>query len=243
MTEPTEITQAAEPALPATLPAPAAAAATTAASIFATGEAFELAQRAAKLLAASTLLPDQFRNNVPNCVVAMEMAQRLNASPFAVFQNLHVIHGRPGWSAQFLIGMINASGRFTPLQFRMEGEAKDRACTAWARARDTGEVIESPTVTMAMAAAEGWIGRNGSKWQTMPDVMLRYRAASFFAKFYAPDITLGMHTQEEVAEEPALRNVTPYQAPPSGPPAEAPPPQPPAPPAQPKPHNARMQKA
>jgi len=50
---------------------------------------------------------------------------------------------------------------------------------------------------MAMAEAEGWSTKPGSKWKTMPELMLRYRAAAFFARIYAPDITLGMQTSEE----------------------------------------------
>ena len=51
-----------------------------------------------------------------------------------------------------------------------------------------------------MAKAEGWLQKQGSKWQTMPDLMLRYRAAAFFARQYAPELTMGMHTAEEVAD-------------------------------------------
>lgn len=204
-----ETTALAAPAETPQTTAPAAFAAQTALSIFSTATAFEQAQRAAKLLAASDLLPTAFRNNVPNCVVAMEMANRLGASPFAVFQSLYVVHGRPSWASTFLIGMVNASGKFTPLQFRVEGTGDNMSCVAWARSKETGEVVEGPPVTIAMAKAEGWLQRQGSKWLTMPQVMLRYRAASFFAKLYAPEITLGMQTAEEVYDmEPAVRNVS-----------------------------------
>lgn len=39
--------------------------------------------------------------------------------------------------------------------------------------------------------------KDGSKWKTMPDLMLRYRAATLFARTYAPELTMGMHTVEE----------------------------------------------
>jgi hypothetical protein len=39
--------------------------------------------------------------------------------------------------------------------------------------------------------------------------MLRYRAAAFFARLYAPDITLGMLTVEEAEDIATMRNVTP----------------------------------
>jgi hypothetical protein len=43
----------------------------------------------------------------------------------------------------------------------------------------------------------------------MPEQMLRYRAAAFFARIYAPDITLGMQTSEEMRDIEPVRNVTP----------------------------------
>ena len=45
------------------------------------------------------------------------------------------------------------------------------------------------------------MGKNGSKWQTMPELMLRYRAATFFGRLYAPDILMGMRSDVEVYDE------------------------------------------
>ena len=55
-------------------------------------------------------------------------------------------------------------------------------------------------VSIDMAKAEGWYGKQGSKWKTMPEVMLRYRAASFFSRTYCPDLTGGFHSQEEAMD-------------------------------------------
>jgi len=157
---------------------------------------FELVQRKAKLLASSSLVPKEFQGNMANCAIGLNIAQRLGADPFCVLQNIDIIHGRPSFRATFLIAMVNASGRFTPLQFVMGGEGKTRSCVATAKT-SSGETVEGPQITMAMAEAEGWSTKPGSKWKTMPELMLRYRAAAFFARIYAPDITLGMQTSEE----------------------------------------------
>jgi hypothetical protein len=171
-------------------------------------QAFELVQRQAKLLSTSTLVPKEFQGNMANCAIGLNIAKRLGADAFMVLQNIDIIHGRPSFRATFLIAMVNASGRFTPLQFRMEGKDSTRSCVAWAKTKE-GEVVESPEITMAMAKAEGWSTKSGSKWLTMPELMLRYRAAAFFARIYAPDITLGMHTSEEIADIVEIRDVTP----------------------------------
>lgn len=170
-------------------------------SAFSSIERFEGAQRMAQLLCASALVPEGFRGkeNIPNCLIALEMAQRIGASPMAVMQNLHVIHGRPSWSSTFIISALNSCGRFSPLRFEMSGEGDKRTCTAWATDR-TGERLEGPEISIDMAKAEGWYGKNGSKWKSMPELMLRYRAAAFFGRLYAPDVLNGMHAAEEVVD-------------------------------------------
>lgn len=204
-------------------------------------QSFELMQRAAKMLAYSTLVPTAYRavkeikdygkvtgyeDNpaaLPNCVVALNMAQRMGADPLMVMQNLYIVEGRPSWSSQFIIAAINSCGRYSPLRFELSaiGEPKPvkymetkwvnkqktevektitvaaRTCVAWAIELASGDRLESPVVSMDMAVAEGWIQKNGSKWQTMPEVMLRYRAAAFFGKLYAPELLMGLQTAEE----------------------------------------------
>lgn len=205
---------------------------------------FELMQRGARLLASSTIVPASYRSLVEkkvgggvqmvenpsamsNCVVALNMAQRMGADPLMIMQNLYIVEGHPAWSAQYIIASINACGKYSPLRFTIEdlGEKEaeythikwegqypnrrrtetqvktkiqDKRCIAWAIEKATGERLESPPVTIELAVKEGWFGKEGSKWQTMPEVMLRYRAASFFGKLYAPELLMGIQTAEEV---------------------------------------------
>jgi hypothetical protein len=170
---------------------------------------FELAQRIASALSKSSLVPSEYRDNVPNCLIALEMANRIGCSPLMAMQNLYVIQGRPSWSSAFIIASINSCGRFSPLRFTLKGEGMQRSCIASAIEKATGELLEGPEVSMAMAKAEGWLGRNGSKWQTMPELMLRYRSAAFFGRLYAPEMLLGMQAQEEVSD---VIDVTPVRA-------------------------------
>jgi hypothetical protein len=163
-------------------------------------QSFELSQRAAKLLAASTLVPKEFQGNIPNCVIALNMANRMQADPLMVMQNLYIVYGRPGWSSQFLISTFNTSGRFTALRYEFVGTPgkDDYGCKAWSIEKATGERLEGSTVTIALAKQEGWYTKNGSKWQTMPQQMLMYRAASWFIRAYAPELAMGMHTEDEI---------------------------------------------
>jgi hypothetical protein len=169
-------------------------------SLFLDGNSFEHGQRIAKMLASSDLVPAQFRGNIQNCLIAMELSSRLGCSPLATMQNLHIIHGRPSWSAQFIIACLNACGRFSPLRFEVSGEGDNQECKAVAIDLSTGEQVEGPAVSIKMAKAEGWYSKAGSKWQTMPELMLRYRSATFFGRLYAPQILLGMSTTDELQD-------------------------------------------
>ena len=171
-------------------------------SVFSGIQAFEDAQRIAKALASSTLIPPQFQGQqgFANCLVALEIANRMRMSPFQVMQNLHIIHGRPSWSSQFIIGLINGCGRFSPLRYDVTGQGDTLACTCVATELASGNDLRGPTVTMAMAKKEGWATKSGSKWLTLPDLMIRYRAAAFWGRLYIPELLVGIQTQEEVVD-------------------------------------------
>lgn len=169
---------------------------------FSSQAAFEAAKAMASALSKSTLVPKEYQNNAPNCLIAMEIAARVGISVFAAMQNLDIIHGRPSWRSTLLIATVNASGRFSPLRYRFEGKlgTDDWGCRAVAKDRETGEECVGPLVTIKIAKDEGWYGKNGSKWKTLPELMLNYRSAAFWTRVYAPELSLGMHTVEEVED-------------------------------------------
>ena len=171
-------------------------------SVFSGIQAFEDAQRIAKALASSTLIPPAFQGQqgFANCLVALEIANRMRISPFLAMQHLHVIHGRPSWSSSFIIAMVNGCGRFSPLRFEISGEGESLACYARATDLASEQELKGPTITMAMAKKEGWSTKAGSKWKTMPELMLMYRAAAFMIRTYAPEISMGLRTDDEIID-------------------------------------------
>jgi len=162
--------------------------------------AFELLQRAGKALSASSLVPDIYRNNISNCIIALEMAQRIGASPLMVMQNLYIVYNRPAWSAKFLIACFNQCGRFSTARYIWSGTRgkDDWGCQAWSTEKETGEKIFGPVITMQLAKDEGWHGRKDSKWKTMPEKMFMYRAAAWMIDTHAPELSMGIKTEEEV---------------------------------------------
>ena len=165
-------------------------------SIFLNKTAFEQAFRVANMLAASTIVPEHFQENVGNCMIALNFAHRIKADPFMVMQSLYVVHGKPGIEGKLVIALINQCGRFRPLQFE---EGQD-FCYAYAKDIKSDEILEGTKITLKMVKAEGWYDKKGSKWKTIPDQMYRYRAAAFFARTHCPEVLLGMQTKEELID-------------------------------------------
>ena len=162
-------------------------------------QGFELAQRAAKLLSCSNLVPKDYQGNVANCVIALNMAQRIGADPLMVMQNLILIHGKPSWSSIFLIATVNTCGRFSALRYEFFGEkgTDSWGCRALATEKISGEKLVGTDITISIAKKEGWYGKSGSKWQSIPQQMLMYRAGAWWARAYAPELSLGLQTAEE----------------------------------------------
>jgi hypothetical protein len=169
-------------------------------------QAFTLLQRVATMFSNSSIVPRNFQNNIANCAIALEMSHRLGASPLMVMQNLYIVHGNPGWSAKFLIACFNQCGRFTSIKYRMVGTKgkDDWGCIATSTEIATGEKIEGPLIDIALAKAEGWYskkdknGKESSKWQTIPEQMLRYRAGAWMINTTAPEISMGLRTEDEL---------------------------------------------
>ena len=212
MTEPAPSSSALATASPAQITAPKAAPADISSGVFSGIAAFEAAQRMAQALCTSTMVPSEYRGQqgLSNSLIALEIAARMGLSPLVVMQNMTPIHGKPSWSSSFLIATVNASGRFTPLRFVFDDKDNPSSCFAVARDKATGEVLEGQLISIEMAKREGWwsrpdrYGKETSKWQSMTGQMLRYRASAFWVKVYCPEISLGLMTQDEVADVQAV---------------------------------------
>lgn len=160
------------------------------------------AYRTARMLSEAGFVPDSYKNSPGNCLIAMDLANRMGISPMTVMQNLYMVKGRPAWSGSFCAAAVSGSGRFTPLEYQWVGERGKPSfgCRAVAKRLSDGSACYGTTVTMQMAQDEGWLQKPGSKWRTMPEQMLQYRAASFFAKVHCSDYLMGVNTIEEVQD-------------------------------------------
>lgn len=164
---------------------------------------FAAAAKAAKVLAQSDLVPEgTYKGKPANCLIALDMANRMGMSPLNVMQNLYIVKGKPGWSGQFCIAATNASGKFTPLEFvqLLNDDGSTKGYYAQATNIVTGKICTGAPVTWDMVKSEGWFDKPGSKWKTMPDQMFRYRAAAFFVRTFCPEVLNGLQTVEELKD-------------------------------------------
>ena len=177
-------------------------------------EAFEQTTRVAMMLAKSTIVPETYRGKPEDCFIAVEMAGRMNTSPLFIMQNLYVVKGKPSWAGQACMAMIMACGKFRNVRHVYTGErGKDnRGCYVEATRISDGEVLRGTEITMQMAKDEGWM--SNSKWRNMPEQMLGYRAASFFARMFCPEAMMGLQTTEEIydaspaVDKPSAQNLS-----------------------------------
>lgn len=219
---------------------------------------FEILQRVCKMFASSDLVPENYRAKttpipanadentitrikeenavamtkaMANCMIAVDYATRLGASPFMVMQNVGIIYGRPAPASKFLIAMVNSCGKFETLQYRFTDKGnigmieyvdyvwndhtrrkepikktfdgsnvRNIECVAYTSKKGSDKVLESAPVSIQLAIEERWYTKENSKWQTMPRLMLQYRAASMWTNAFAPELLMGMHTKEEILD-------------------------------------------
>lgn len=163
---------------------------------------FEKLMDMAQVLAKSTILPIQYQNRPENVFIALDMASRMGVSPLVVAQNLYVINGKPSFSGSAIASMIRSNQNFRNVELHYVGTEGKDDWGAYVTAENvrTGKTIKGATVTIGIAKKEGWYTKSGSKWQTIPEIMLAYRAYAWFGRVYCPELLMGLQTTEEVQD-------------------------------------------
>ena len=156
----------------------------------------------ATMLSKSTIIPVQYQNRSENVFIALDMASRMGVSPLIVMQNLYVIQGKPSFSGSAIASMIRSNPNFRNVELTYVGTEGKDDWGAYVTAENvrTGKTLKGATVTIAVAKKEGWYQKTGSKWQTIPEIMLAYRAYAWFGRVYCPEILMGLQTTEEVID-------------------------------------------
>lgn len=164
-------------------------------SVYSDVSLYNNALKMAESLAKSDLIPDNYKGKPESCLIAIDVARQIGSrSPLFVMQNLFVVKGKPSWSGQYCDAIVRAN--FKKVKVDLSGEGDERGCKVTAY-DENDNFCEGTRITIRMAKQEGWFNKTGSKWQTMPDLMLQYRAFAFFARIHCPDKLLGIHDEFE----------------------------------------------
>lgn len=165
-------------------------------------ESFKELYNIGKMFASSSLVPQAYQGKPMDCAIAVDMANRMGLSPMMVMQNLWVVMGKPSWSGQACKALVEGSGRYKNVKHIYTGKkgTDDWGCYLQATRLEDDEVVKGVEVTIKMAKDEGWMNKNGSKWKTMPELMLAYRASAFFARVHIPNALMGLHVEGEVED-------------------------------------------
>lgn len=180
-------------------------------SIYTSTQAFNNLFKIGNVMSKTQLVPDNYRNRPEDCTIAIDIANRSGMSPLSVMQNLYVVKGKPTWSGQACIAMLRASKEFEHVKPVMVGErgTDEWGCYFKAVDKSDGEIVMGTLVTIKMAKDEGWYEKPGSKWKTMPELMLQYRAAAFFARVHMPNALMGYRVEGEVEDISAPERIAP----------------------------------
>lgn len=151
----------------------------------------------------TSIIPLELRGKTQELIELDKMADYKGIPLLNLLSNIQFLDGKMGWRSTYIIASINkAKDRFSaPLNFRSLGKEGDRSFGFKAYTYDMkGNLIEGPAITLEIADKSGWTKKENSSWNTLPDLMLRYRAATLFGRLYAPDLLDGIHTIDELVD-------------------------------------------
>lgn len=181
-------------------------------------------ERVAEIMASGkTTLPTHLRGSKGDCFAICLQAMQWQMNPFAVAQKTHLVNGTLGYEAQLVAAVINSSGTVTTrFSFEFFGPWEKVIGKFAIRKNDKGQEYRVPNWTMAdedgcgvriAATLKGEAAprvlelllaqarvRNSTLWADDPKQQLAYLGQKKWARLYAPDVIMGVYTQDELAE-------------------------------------------
>lgn len=149
------------------------------------------------------IIPQELKGKTQELIEIAKLADYKGIPFLNLVNNIQFIDGKMGWKSTYIIACINkAKDRFSaPLNYRTVGKEGESSYGRKAYSYDLrNNLVEGPTVTIEMAEKAGWKDKEKSFWNINADLMLCYRAATFFGRLYTPDILDGMHTVDELVD-------------------------------------------
>lgn len=160
---------------------------------------FEHCYRIAEAMSRASLLPKHLRGatkeeTAANCflVVNQAMAWRLNA--FLIAPETYEVGGKLGFQGKLVASVINTrAGIKNNLAFTFSGEKSTDSYTVEVSGTFVNE-DEPRTLTVSVGQAK----TSNSMWTKDPEQKLCYTGAIRWARRYAPEVVLGVSTEEDL---------------------------------------------
>lgn len=147
----------------------------------------------AEKLAASGLIPDAYKRNPPNVLVAIEKGEALGIHPIMALEEINVISGRASLSATLMASLARAAGHIV----RTTSEPEQATCVVIRK--DDPKFEHKVLWTRKMAEDHGLWGKG--HWRKNAALMLEYRAISQAIRKACPEVLAGIkYTPEELVE-------------------------------------------
>lgn len=178
-------------------------------------EAVQARMQYAQALAASNLLPDAYKRQPANVLLAIEMGQALGLKPIAAINGISVIKGRPTLSADLMATVVRNAGH------KLRIQEKGMAVKATLIRGDDPDFEFTVIWDEAKARQAGLWGSKGP-WSQYPQQMLRSRAITevcrqgasecLYGAIYSPEELQSVHAQQPLQEPSQAPQETPQQA-------------------------------
>lgn len=153
----------------------------------------------AEYVAASELVPKDYRGKPANVAVAVQWGMELGLSPLQALQNIAVINGRPSLWGDLVVALVQAHPDFVDMS---DVEHKDAAGNVTGYTVTLKRKGRTPTVrsfNKSDAEKAGLWGKQGP-WQTGPARMLMIRARTFAIRDTFADALRGIAIREEMED-------------------------------------------
>lgn len=142
---------------------------------------------------AQSILPDSYRENPANVLIAVGLGQSMGLSPAESLYRISVIKGKPAAGAELIAANVRKAGH----KLRVRGD--EQSCTATIIRADDPDYEFTVTRDMAWAQRMGLATNDNYKKQ--PGTMLQWRAITAVARLACPESLYGVvYTPDEVLD-------------------------------------------
>ncbi len=164
---------------------------------------FQEAKEYATLMANSSFVPDSYKGNPGDILVAVQMGNELGLKPLQALQNISVIRGRPCVWGDALPAVAQAH----PMYEYMDEKFDEDTLTATCIIKRKNAPEQAYKFSQADARVAGLWGKSGP-WSQYPKRMLQLRARGFAIRNVFADALKGINMAEEVQDYPEESTAT-----------------------------------